>query len=189
MLVGLITRRSVVQIYAPLSVRFTPQFDFKTNLSRSYMLALIHAYTAFCATDIVDRPKNAAVFGSLIPNIDILLNLYTPFVRNGITHSIIFALFCGILVQTIFGRRKITEGFVIGTISHLSLDLLTMNGLMLFFPAEGFFSFNLISGYRIVSNLAILAFCTFATVEKRTEIVREIVNSILQDFGNRSMKR
>lgn len=153
------------------------------------MFALTHAVAGLAISDLIDNSRSAAVLAALVADFDMALNFAQPFIRNGAMHSITAALILTFIVKIAFADDRIWKGFLSGYISHLFIDILGMNGIMLFFPVNWFFSFNVLQGYGLVSNLAIMSFATIATVEKRTHTVRNIINSIVSGFDSRSRKR
>lgn len=145
----------------------------------SNVLALTHAFLAYSLSEVFDRSNSSAVFAALFPDLDIFLNFASPFVRNGVVHSVLFGVICVFLVQIAFARRNISEGFVIGFISHLGVDFLSLNGIMLLFPLQKFLSIGLITEYSAVANLAILSISSFAILEKRSKTLSKIVRSLI----------
>ncbi|WP_088007880.1 metal-dependent hydrolase [Indiicoccus explosivorum] len=52
------------------------------------------------------------------------------------THSLLFLLLVGTLLEYTIGNAAVTGGILAGMASHLVLDLITKNGIGLFFPVD-----------------------------------------------------
>lgn len=52
------------------------------------------------------------------------------------THSLLFLVLTGILLNSLGVNEAISAGFLVGMISHYVLDMATKNGIKLFFPLK-----------------------------------------------------
>jgi inner membrane protein len=96
-----------------------------------------------------------AIGGSLLPDIDhphswvgrrvrvISRPLAAALGHRGVTHSILAVLACGLLLRRHGFSRTIVDPLVVGYLSHLAADLLTVNGLRLAWPLRRRFAIPL----------------------------------------------
>lgn len=90
----------------------------------------------------------AGVVGALIPDIChggstigrkfpiISKVVHTLFGHRSFTHSLLFLLLIGILLNSFVTYEAITAGILVGMISHYILDMATKNGIKLLFPLK-----------------------------------------------------
>lgn len=138
------------------------------------MLAFTHILFAFALSRFAGKNTTAAVLFAVFPEVDILFNQITPFVRNGIFHSILAALVATAVSQAVFSDKKITYGALIGCSSHLLLDILSFERIMLFFPIKSFYSLNLFPTYGLMENLAVISLAVLILMESENPTVSEL---------------
>jgi inner membrane protein len=56
--------------------------------------------------------------------------------HRGITHTLAFAVYCGVLVFAATNNGSASTAALIGVLSHLLLDALTPSGVRLFWPSS-----------------------------------------------------
>ena len=137
----------------------------KTHKSGGYLFALLtlnffivnflSSYNIFYKVLLIFLYFYAAHIGSLFPDIDqrksdiskslpIISKLFGTKMRHrGFTHSLLFISILGLILGFIIFITdyniiaiSIAFGFLIGYISHLVLDLLTENGIEIFYPCK-----------------------------------------------------
>ncbi|MGE6487536.1 metal-dependent hydrolase [Paenisporosarcina sp. NPDC076898] len=103
------------------------------------------AYAQFTSYDPV-LLVGAGVIGALLPDIchggskigrtfpliSKLINVI--FGHRSFTHSLLFLLIISLLLKSFVTNEAVTEGILIGMVSHLVLDMMTRNGIKLLFP-------------------------------------------------------
>ena len=108
-------------------------------------LAASLAYAQFTTYDPV-LLVGAGVVGALIPDIchggskigrtfpliSKLINLI--FGHRSFTHSLLFLFIVSLLLKSFVTNEAVTEGILVGMVSHLVLDMMTRNGIKLLFP-------------------------------------------------------
>lgn len=133
-------------VFALLAIPF---FDnaFLNNYNLTYKCILITTYIYF------------AYLGSLAPDIDmrssyiskrypIIHKIFgSKFKHRGFTHSILFLAFIALLSEILIQYTNnnivficVCSGFFVGYISHLVLDLMTKEGIEIFYPSSINFS-------------------------------------------------
>jgi len=138
------------------------------------MLALTHLALAFALARFSGKNQTAAVLFAVLPELDILLNQITPFVRNSIFHSLLAAFVLTGLVQVIFSSKNITYGAFTGLSSHLLLDLFSFERIMLLFPLKEFYSLSLFPSYGPMENLAVISVSFLILLESENPTVSEL---------------
>ncbi len=103
---------------------------------------------ALSAVLILNTPFT--VLGAIIPDMDYLVRIE----HRTFMHSFLFI----IIILLIFYRRspRKTISFTIGFLSHLMLDVITPNGIMVFYPLQEFFTLGITNSYNSVHNLLII---------------------------------
>ena len=137
------------------------------------MLAFTHLVFAFALANLTGKNQKAAVLFAFLPEIDILVNQITPFVRNGIFHSLLLSLVVVFLIQVTFSNTDITYGAFTGLSSHLLLDLFSFERIMLLFPLKEFYSLSLFPSYGLMENLAIISLSFLILLESQNPTVSE----------------
>ena len=108
-------------------------------------LATSLAYAQFTTYDPV-LLVGAGVVGALIPDIchggskigrtfpliSKLINVI--FGHRSFTHSLLFLFIVSIFLKSFVTNEAVTEGILVGMVSHLVLDMMTRNGIKLLFP-------------------------------------------------------
>ncbi|MCZ8537313.1 MULTISPECIES: metal-dependent hydrolase [Paenisporosarcina] len=108
-------------------------------------LAASLAYAQFTTYDPV-LLVGAGVVGALIPDIchggskigrtfpliSKLINVI--FGHRSFTHSLLFLFIVSLLLKSFVTNEAVTEGILVGMVSHLVLDMMTRNGIKLLFP-------------------------------------------------------
>jgi inner membrane protein len=108
-------------------------------------LAASLAYAQFITYDPV-LLVGAGVVGALIPDIchggskigrtfpliSKLINVI--FGHRSFTHSLLFLFIVSLLLKSFVTNEAVTEGILVGMVSHLVLDMMTRNGIKLLFP-------------------------------------------------------
>lgn len=72
--------------------------------------------------------------GRLFPVLSKTINLL--FGHRTFTHSLLFLFLMAALLQSFIPNESVTAGILIGMASHLALDMVTKNGIKLFFPVN-----------------------------------------------------
>lgn len=109
-----------------------------------------------------------SAIGSLLPDIDHkgstisrITHVHLPVHHRGITHSIIgLGIIYLLLVYLCGGTNAYIQGIVIGYISHLIADSITIRGIHLFFPKKIIVGLPIIKtggiGEKIISNIVVI---------------------------------
>ncbi len=110
------------------------------------MNAITHAFVGIAISKIFLLDMEYAVIGAILPDIDYIIGV--P--HRTFTHSLVFLLI--FLLQK--DKRFKTIG--IGILSHIILDIITIKGVMLFWPIQFFVSLNLAKSTDRNLNLIII---------------------------------
>ena len=70
--------------------------------------------------------------GRALPVISKVINVL--FGHRSFTHSFLFLLIIGALMNSFVSNESVTAGILVGMVSHLVLDMATKNGIKLLFP-------------------------------------------------------
>lgn len=140
------------------------------------MLGFTHMIFAFALVKLMKKNEISGVIFALMPEIDILLDHITPFVRNGIFHSLMAVIVITSLIEAIFADRDITEGTLIGFSSHIMLDILSFDRIMIFFPIQSFYSLDLLATYGLMENLAVISVSIMILLESENPTVSRLIS-------------
>ena len=70
--------------------------------------------------------------GRALPVISKVINVL--FGHRSFTHSFLFLMIIGALMNSFVSNESVTAGILVGMVSHLVLDMATKNGIKLLFP-------------------------------------------------------
>jgi len=70
--------------------------------------------------------------GRALPLVSKVINVL--FGHRSFTHSFLFLLIIGALMNSFVSNESVTAGILVGMVSHLVLDMATKNGIKLLFP-------------------------------------------------------
>lgn len=70
--------------------------------------------------------------GRALPVLSKVINVL--FGHRSFTHSFLFLLIIGALMNSFVSNESVTAGILVGMVSHLVLDMATKNGIKLLFP-------------------------------------------------------
>lgn len=99
--------------------------------------------------------------GRSFPALSKIIN--TLFGHRTFTHSLLFLLLIGVLLNAVSANEAANAGVLVGMISHYVLDMATKNGIKLFFPLRVTVRFPLtattggLSEYAVFAVLSVLA--------------------------------
>lgn len=114
------------------------------------MNLLSHVTLALAISECLSLNILWVVMGSLIPDIDYLIGV----THRTIMHSLLFTAIIGFAAVK-YDKRKGTS-LIIGLLSHLLLDVLTIQGVMLLWPVQNFYSYSLFPSLNDTMNLLIV---------------------------------
>lgn len=83
---------------------------------------------------IPDICHGGSKIGRALPLLSKVIN--TLFGHRSFTHSLLFLVIMGILLNSFVSNEAVQEGIMVGMISHLVLDMATRNGIKLLFPLK-----------------------------------------------------
>jgi inner membrane protein len=143
---------------------------------------IIAASTFFALISDIDTPESG--LGHRMPVIPTLINLIIG--HRTITHSLIFLLL-GYFLFGCFLNHTIALAWVIGVGSHILMDILTPQGVQLFWPYPFYVRFKAINTGGIIEVIFLfcLLFLNFGTAQGRTlwgKVFHTIYNAILSLF-------
>jgi membrane-bound metal-dependent hydrolase YbcI (DUF457 family) len=134
------------------------------------MMSITHALFALALSVVLVLDIPLAIIGGIIPDIDYLVGME----HRAFLHSF---LFIGLILAVFVGRSpKKTISFTIGYLTHLVLDVITPQGIMLLYPWQKFFTLNLVGSYDPTMNLFLLLL-SLLVLWNRDEI-REMLKKI-----------
>jgi inner membrane protein len=99
--------------------------------------------------------------GRSFPALSKIIN--TLFGHRTFTHSLLFLLLVGVLLNAVSANEAANAGVLVGMASHYILDMATKNGIKLFFPLRVTVRFPLtattggLSEYAVFAVLSVLA--------------------------------
>lgn len=99
--------------------------------------------------------------GRSFPVLSKLIN--TLFGHRTFTHSLLFLLLIGVLLNALSANEAAAAGLLVGMASHLVLDMATKNGIKLFFPLKVTVRFPItattggLAEYAVFAVLSVLA--------------------------------
>ncbi len=123
------------------------------------MLTPTHMFFSLALAYIFRLPKAMAFLAGLLIDLDIIFNILGlgfPFIHRGIVHTPLFIL--AVTGIWYYSRKKSKNAiaFGVGGLSHLFLDLITDQGIMLLYPFAGYFVFYLASYANLFANAGIV---------------------------------
>lgn len=133
-------------IFSLLALPFViNKFLFNYELIYKIILILVYIYFSYIGSLFPDIDMKNSYISKLLPKLH--RNLGSKFKHRGMTHSLICLYFLcnmfNLLVQ--YTENNIvficlSSGFIVGYLSHLCLDLLTKEGIEIFYPVSISFS-------------------------------------------------
>lgn len=128
------------------------------------MIGLTHIVFGLAIGKTLDLRIGTVILFAVLPDIDRIFVFASPLIRNGVTHSLIGGVFLCVCVMAGFDRSSTAKSSFVGYISHLSLDILCINGLMILYPIEKFYSLGLTTETDLVANFSALSLSTLLVV-------------------------
>ncbi|MGL4911220.1 MAG: metal-dependent hydrolase [Romboutsia sp.] len=133
-------------VFALLAIPFlNDTFLSDYNLTYKCILIIIYTYFAHLGSLSPDIDMRGSYISKRYPNIH--KKLGSKFKHRGFTHSILFVSFIAFLSEmlVLYTNDNIVficlcSGFFVGYISHLLLDLMTKEGIEVFYPVSINFS-------------------------------------------------
>lgn len=81
-----------------------------------------------------DICHGGSTMGRMFPFVSKIINKL--FGHRSFTHSLLFLFLVAMLMDSIVPYKSITEGLLLGMVSHFVLDMATKKGIKLFFPIK-----------------------------------------------------
>jgi membrane-bound metal-dependent hydrolase YbcI (DUF457 family) len=123
------------------------------------MIVITHMFFGLALAYIFKLPKLPVLLTSLALDLDVvfgIMGLGFPFMHRGLVHTPIFIL----VITTLwyYGRKRDSNalGLGLGGLSHLLLDFITNEGIMLLYPLPVFFVLPIVSYANIFANAGII---------------------------------
>jgi membrane-bound metal-dependent hydrolase YbcI (DUF457 family) len=136
------------------------------------VISLTHFVFGLSLAYIIDKRLVTASAFALVPDFDLSFDFLYPFTSEGIMHSLLAAIVFTFLVYVYSEDRISAESCFIGYIvSGLGLDLITISGVPLFFPALGNYSLSLVSANSLAPNLAIIIISIVLMIGKKHDLI------------------
>ena len=102
-------------------------------------------FELFTGTDLTRTAWIILLFCSLLPDLDLIYDwIFKQKTHRTFTHSIFFIFFISIIGFFILKIINLSNEFIfiaLGILSHIILDMISNNGVMLLWPYRGWFSF------------------------------------------------
>lgn len=113
------------------------------------MNLLSHVFTGLVLGEVLGLDLTFSILGSIIPDTDYLLGIE----HRVIMHSLIFLLVIVIFFHKY--KRQVTS-FGVAYLSHVALDVLTVQGVKIVWPISQFYSYELFYSSDLIPNIAVL---------------------------------
>ncbi len=108
--------------------------------------ALGKLFEVFSGTDLTRTAWIILLFGSLLPDIDLVFDwIFKKTTHRKFTHSIFFTIFVFVIGFLTLSTINLSDEAIfisLGVLSHLCLDMISSSGIMLFWPYQSWFSFT-----------------------------------------------
>ena len=126
-------------IFALLSLPFVNNFLASYTYVYKFILIIIYIYFAYIGSLFPDIDMRGSYISKRYPLI--YKNIGSKFKHRGFTHSLLFIYFLYYILKllAIYSDNNIvffclSSGFLVGYVSHLFLDMITKEGIQVFYP-------------------------------------------------------
>lgn len=122
------------------------------------MIAFTHLVFGVAIGKLFDLRTGTVMIFAVLSDLDQIFVFASPLVRNGVLHSVIAGVFLSTCLLLGFDRPSTAKSGFAGYISHISLDLLCINGIMALYPLKNFYSLGLTTETDLLANFSVLSF-------------------------------
>ncbi len=148
------------------------------------MMPIVHAIFAYALSYFSGSYAFFTIIGSILPDIDTLFTRY-PEMHRTFFHTPAAGIAASIVLFYLVRNRKIAASFLMGWFSHLTIDTLTVTGVMWKYPfSEQYFSTAMFRSADIASNFIIIFASCFAIVfavlfsRKKMNVLKKYIRSM-----------
>ncbi|PIU61177.1 hypothetical protein COS83_04740 [archaeon CG07_land_8_20_14_0_80_38_8] len=140
------------------------------------MNLLTHVLFGLAIGEVLNLELAGVILGSVLPDFDYLIGI----THRTFTHSLLFIL----LISLIFYKKdkRFSTSLLIGFASHLLLDAFTTQGIMLLYPLNNFYSYNLFDSSSTAPNLLVIIFSLIIFLNK------DVIQHKLSRIGSRKVR-
>jgi inner membrane protein len=135
------------------------------------MLLPTHASFAAALAYLTGFPMAPFILGSVLPDLDTILDFGFPLVHRGVVHTLLFIAITVPAVWLYTKKKDVTMSYALGFMSHIFIDTLTPMGIMWLYPLPSYISLNLAGYDNIIANTGIILASLFIASAHKYKLV------------------
>lgn len=146
-------------------------------------MPIVHAIFAYALSYFSGAYAFFAITGAILPDVD---TLFTPYreIHRAFLHTPIAGIALTVVLYYLIRNKKIAASFLMGWVSHLFLDTLTVTGIMWKYPfSTDYFTTASFRSIDIIPNFAVISFSILSIMaailfsRKRMKALKRYIHS------------